>query len=61
MKVKLTSVPPRVSRKDKLVQASNLYAATKFPDRSPRVREPKKEEILKSWEKRRNGFKIGKI
>ena len=60
MKVKLKDAP-RTSRRDELVKASNLYAATKFPDRRPREREPKKAEILQSWEKRRDGFKIGNI
>lgn len=60
MKVKLTAAP-RASRLERLAKASDFYAAAKFPDRRPRVREPQKAEILRSWEKRRDGFKIGNI
>ncbi|SFE90189.1 Hypothetical protein TPAS_1970 [Trichococcus pasteurii] len=34
-----------------LVKASDFYTATKFPDTSPRVREPKKAEVLDYLEK----------
>ena len=61
MKIKLKIEPSRASRMEELVKASNFYTATKFPDRDPCVREPKKAEILDYWEKRRNGFKIGNI
>ena len=61
MKDKLKVTTSRASRMEELVKASNFYTATKFPDRSPHMREPKKAEILESWEKRRNGFKIGNI
>lgn len=60
MKLKLETIS-RTSRMDKLVKASTLYAAAKFPDRRPKVRETKKAEILTAWENERKGFKIGNI
>ncbi|MEI2802511.1 MAG: hypothetical protein V9E84_02035 [Trichococcus flocculiformis] len=51
MKIKLKVTTSRASRMEELVKASNFYTATKFPDRSPHMREPKKAEIFESWEK----------
>ena len=61
MRNKLKIEPSRASRMEELVKSSNFYTATKFLHRDPRVREPKKAEILDSCEKRRNGFMIGNI
>ena len=61
MNIKLKIEPSRAYRTEELVKSSNFYTSTKFPDRNPCVREPKKAEILDSWEKRRNGFTIGNI
>ena len=43
MKFKLKVTTSRTSRMEELVKASNFYAATKFPDRSPHMREQKKQ------------------
>lgn len=61
MEIKLKIEPSCASRAEELVKSSTFYTATKFPSRDPRVWEPKKAEILVSWEKLRNGFKIGNI
>ena len=61
MKVKLKVTTSRASRMEELVKASNFYTATKFPDRSSHMRNPKKALILEFWDKRLNGFKIGNI
>lgn len=60
MEVNLAAAP-RASRLERLEKYSDLFAAAKFPERIPRIRELQKAEILRFWEKRRDAFKIENI
>lgn len=42
-------------------QTASLITLSRFKKDEHKYRDPKKAEILKSFEDKRNGFKIGKI
>lgn len=60
MKVNMEKVRA-VSAKDRRVSTASLLMASKFQNTEDKPRNPEKAELLKKFEKKRNGFKIGNI
>ncbi|MBO1305412.1 hypothetical protein JZO70_04530 [Enterococcus sp. 669A] len=50
-----------VSEKDQKISTAGILMACKFKNMEKKPRNPEEAELLKKFEKKRNGFKIGNI
>lgn len=50
-----------VSERDQMISTAGLLMAAKFRNTEKKPRNPEEAELLKKFEKKRNGFKIGNI
>lgn len=60
MKVNMEKVRA-VSAKDRRISTAGILMACKFKNTEKKPRNPEKAELLRKFEKKRNGFKIGNI
>lgn len=60
MKVNL-STWENLTDKEKEIQANDAVLSVMFPENKEKVRDKEKARLLKKFENKRNGFKIGNI